>query len=104
MNKKLKTVRKDIDRVDVKIMHLLYARKRFAKELILCKNTEKKMLRDTAREKEILRSRENGARKLGLNQRSIVAIWKILIHDLLREQKRIVNERKVTSKKKCPNR
>ena len=85
-------------------MQLIRARKSFAKDLVFCKYSNKILLRDLGREKEILKKRDKEAKRLDLNPRSIEAIWTILIKDLLQEQRKIVKRKKTISRENFPTR
>lgn len=93
--KELEKLRKKIDKADEKLLKILAERFSLTKKIGEFKKRHNLKIRDLKREKEILKTKKELARKLGLDPKLIEKIFKLIFKKVLQNHKNL-NEAKKT--------
>lgn len=86
-SKKLLKIRKDIDKIDFKILYLLKQRRKLV--IQIAKVKPKSKIVDKIRIKKMLFLRCNKARRIGLESFIVKNIWMAMINSFIKLQKKI---------------
>lgn len=96
--KEIKKIRSEIDKVDQKLLAALAARKELVEEAGEYKAKNNFKIRDPKREKEMLKTRQAFAKKLGISKKFTEQIFRAIILEAVRIQKEQRNAFKKNSK------
>ena len=86
-SKKLSKIRKNIDKIDIKILHLLKQRRKQVIQIVKVK--PKRKIVDKIRIKKMLFVRCNKAKNIGLETFIVKNIWMAMIKSFIKLQRKI---------------
>lgn len=94
MDKELNELRKEIDKIDNKIVELVAKRLSLVKEIAELKNKKNIEILDKNREAEIIKEKQKLAKKLNISPELVNEIFEEIIKNSIRIQEKIRNKNK----------
>lgn len=90
---KLQSLRRKIEKIDLRLLDLIVARLRLAPQFARVKYNQRLPLRQIGRERELLERYKLRAKRKQMDEKMVERIFKILMHASLKEQEKFLKKK-----------